>query len=69
MNSKNKHNTKAFRENPLICNVQIQFHEVRVSRSLMLFLFILGCSKDKFEVKPNDPDKILYTYGCSRRNF
>jgi len=52
MNSKNKHNTKAFRENPLICNVQYSSMKSGFPILLCLFLFILGCSKDKFEVKP-----------------
>ncbi len=53
MNSKNRHNTKAFRENPLICNVQNTYMRSRYPLLFSLFLFALGCSKDKFEVNPS----------------
>lgn len=52
MNFKNPHNTKAFRENPLICNVQITFMRSRFSILFCVLFFILGCSKDKFLDKP-----------------
>jgi hypothetical protein len=53
MNFKNRHNTKAFRENPLICNVQNSSMKSRFPIFFCLFLFALGCSKDKFEVNPS----------------
>lgn len=53
MNSKNRYNTKAFRENPLICNVQNTSMSPRYPFLFCIFLFALGCSKDKFEVKPS----------------
>ena len=53
MNFKNRYNTKAFRENPLICNVQKRYMKPRIPMFFCLFLFALGCSKDKFEVNPS----------------
>jgi hypothetical protein len=53
MNFKNHYNTKAFRENPLICNVQYSSMKSGFPVLLCLFLFILGCSKDKFNVNPS----------------
>jgi hypothetical protein len=53
MNSKNSHNTKAFRENPLICNDQRSSMMSRLPVLLCIGLFALGCSKDKFEVNPS----------------
>jgi hypothetical protein len=42
----NRYNTKAFRENPLICAVQIILMKSRLLVLFCIFLFILGCSKD-----------------------
>jgi hypothetical protein len=49
----NRCNTKAFRENPLICAVQIIF--MKSSRLVLfcIFLLALGCSKDNNSAGPD----------------
>jgi hypothetical protein len=42
----NRYNTKAFRENPLICAVQIILMKPRLLVLFCIFLFMLGCSKN-----------------------
>ncbi len=53
MDLKNRHNTKAFRENPLICGGQFPFMKSSHLLIYCIFLFTLGCSKDKFLTNPS----------------
>jgi hypothetical protein len=46
-------NTKAFRENPLICAIQIKFMKSRLLVLFCIFFMILGCSKDGNQSKPS----------------
>src|SRR5579872_249837 len=49
----NRCNTKAFRENPLICAVQITYMKPRILILFFFFLMALGCSKDQNSSKPS----------------
>jgi hypothetical protein len=49
----NRCNTKAFRENPLICAVQITFMKPGILILFCLLLVVLGCSKDQNSAKPS----------------
>src|SRR5450432_1685800 len=46
-------NTKAFRENPLICADQFIFMKSRLPVLFCIFLGLLGCSKDNNTVNPS----------------
>ena len=48
----NRYNTKAFRENPLICANQIKFMKPRLLILSCIILMIVGCSKDKYQTQP-----------------
>ena len=49
----NRYNTKAFRENPLICAVQIIFMKTGLLVLFCIFLMALGCSKDNNSTGPD----------------
>jgi hypothetical protein len=49
----NRCNTKAFRENPLICAVQITLMKSRLVILFCIFLMVLGCSKDQNSGSPS----------------
>jgi hypothetical protein len=48
----NRCNTKAFRENPLICAVQTTIMKSRLIVLFCIFFLALGCSKDNNTTKP-----------------
>jgi hypothetical protein len=49
----NRCNTKAFRENPLICAVQFKFMKSWFAVLLILFFIAIGCSKSNSSAGPN----------------
>lgn len=49
----NRCNTKAFRENPLICAAQIIFMKSRFIILFSMLLAVLGCSKDQNSGSPS----------------
>jgi hypothetical protein len=49
----NRCNTKAFRENPLICAVQIIYMKPGRPVLFCIFLMLLGCSKDQNQTTPS----------------
>ena len=49
----NGHNTKSFRQNPLICAVQIKYMKSTRIVLFSIFFIILGCSKDNNQSIPS----------------